>query len=240
MFAEVFIGEIYLFPNSMQPPHTQIPFTYDLSSLVSSDYLRARMVLVLTMLISPARGWQWAARSSHGVLRTLLQHLFPLLLLGCVAEGYSMIQWGKPAYSFGAISALTPAQVITLQFYEFAIGVLVVFACAGLLCALANTFHRRQTCSRALLLSVFGLGPIFLMRLVNAIPAVNPWISWGVGALLAVAVLYEGLPRVFNLDPAHTPGSYFSSSLIIVLVSGLGRLLLALLVKKGFMPAIEL
>jgi hypothetical protein len=69
------------------------------------------------------------------------------------------------------------------------------------------------------------------MRVADAFPAINPWWSWGLGAILVVALLYQGLPRVLDLDPAHSLGLYMSYSLIVVLISGVGRVLMLMLVQ---------
>jgi len=189
------------------------------------------MFLIFIMLFDPESGWHKAAHSGRSVLRTLLLHMLPLLLLGCVAEGFGMIQWGKPVGQFGARRPYELAQVIPLQACYFAAGLLMVLICAVILRGMADTFQRRQRFSQALVISVFGLGPVFLMRVADAFPAINPWLSWGIGALLVVALLYQGLPRIFHLDPAHALGVYLSCSVVLVLVSGLVRVLMLMLVQ---------
>jgi hypothetical protein len=189
------------------------------------------MFLVLTMLFDPATGWERAVKSGRSVLRTLFLHLFPMLLLGCIAEGYGMTRWGKPVGDFGARKTYELAQIIPLQLCHFAAAVIVVCICAVVLATLADTFQQRQKFSQALLVSVFALGPVFLMRVADAFPAINPWLSWGIGAVLVVAFLYQGLPRALYLDPAHALGFYLSSSIMVVLLAGLSRLVMLMVVQ---------
>jgi hypothetical protein len=195
------------------------------------------MFLVLTILFDPAAGWQHASASGRSVLRILFWHLLPLLLIGCVAEGYGMMRWGKAVGDFGARETYELEQVIRLEACHFAAGLIVALICAWVLRMLADTFQRRQKFSQALVVSVFALGPVFLARIADAFPAINPWLSWGVGALLVVALLYQGLPRVFHIDPAHALGVYVSASFLVVLISGMSRMLVVMLIQPRLLAA---
>lgn len=195
------------------------------------------MFLILIMLFDPASGWEKAAKSGGSVLRTLFLHLLPMLLLGCLAEGYGMTHWGKRVGELGARKLYEPVSVFYLQACHLVAGLVVVFLCAVVLRALADTFQRRQKFPQLLLVSAFSLGPVFLMRLADAFPVINPWLSWGVGAVLVVAFLYQGLPRVLYLDPAHALGLYMSSSILFVLMAGLSRVVMLMLVQPRLLEA---
>jgi uncharacterized membrane protein len=187
------------------------------------------MFLVLLMIFDPAGGWGRAAESGRSVMRVLFLHLLPMLLLGCVAEGAGMLRWGKQAGKFGAMKQFVPDEVIRYQACYFVVALVVVLLCAFFIKFLGNTFHARQKFVEALTVSVFGLGPIFLLRLLDALPAMSPWLPWGLGAVLGAALLYQGVPRVMRLDPAHAMGVYVCSALLLVLTSGAGRLLVVFL-----------
>lgn len=183
------------------------------------------------MFFDPAQGWHRAGLSGRSVARTILLHLVPMLLLGCLAEGYGMVHWGKPVGDLGARKTYPLEQVVPLQAAHFVAAIVLVLVCAVMVRSLADTFQRRQNFAQALVVSVFGLGPVFLVRVADAFPVINPWLSWSVGALLMVALLYQGLPRVFHLDPAHALGVYMSCSMLMVLLAGLTRVVMVLLVQ---------
>jgi hypothetical protein len=183
------------------------------------------MFLVLLMIFDPAAGWTRAAESGRSVARVVGFHLLPMVLLGCVAEGAGMLHWGKPVGTFGARQIFAMDAVIRYEACQVVVALLVVFFCALFLKGLGNTFHSRQRFVQALTTSVFGLGPVMLMRVCDAFPAVNPWLSWGIGAVFVVMVLYQGVPRVMLLDPAHAMGVYLCGAILLVLASGLGRVL---------------
>ena len=179
----------------------------------------------MLMIFDPDSGWGRAAESARSAARVLLLHLLPLLLLGCVAEGYGMMRWGKRAGQFGTMKVFTLEEAMSYQTCQFGVALVVVFLGAIMLRGLANTFHTRQKFTQALTVSVFGLGPVFLMRVCDAFPAVPPLVPWIIGAALTMAILYQGIPRVMRLDPSHALGVYMSSMMVLVLASGIGRLL---------------
>ena len=47
---------------------------------------------------------------------------------------------------------------------------------------------------------------MFTVNLLNALPQMPGWATWGIGIALSVSVLYQGLPRVMLPDPPHTLG----------------------------------
>ena len=176
------------------------------------------------MIFDPAGGWGRAADSARSLARVLFIHLIPLLLLGCVAEGYGMIHWGKRVGNFGTVKFFTLAETMPYQVCQFGIALVVVCVGAVVLRHLGNTFHARQTFTQALAVSTFGLGPVFLMRVFDAFASANPWVTWIIGAVLTMAILYQGIPRVMRLDPSHALGVYMSSMAVLVLASGIGRM----------------
>lgn len=198
------------------------------------------MFLVILMIFDAEAGWSRAVESARSIVRVLFLHLFPLLLLGCVAEGFGMMRWGKHVGQFGTMKTFTLEEVMRYQACHFGVGLVVVCFCALVLRGLSNTFHVRQTFAQGLTVCVFGLGPVFLMRVFDAFPSLFPWIAWIIGAALAAGILYHGVPRVMWLDPAHAFGVYMSSAMVLVLASGLGRVLVIYILQPkvlGIPPA---
>ena len=111
---------------------------------------------------------------------------------------------------------------------------LVVFVGANLLKAIGETFHGRHTYIQAFTAVAYGLSPLFLLRLLDAFSVISPWLSWSIGILLSVAVLYSGVPRMMEPDPAHGFGLFFMSAVLLVLVSGLVRFVTAAYLQGKF------
>jgi hypothetical protein len=184
------------------------------------------MLLVIFTIFSPVEGWHRAAEAGRSAGRFILLHLVPLILIGCAAEGYGMLKWGKRIGDFGAVRDYAQPEVIRYQALWFAVLLAVVVLSAMATRVMGNTFHTRQTFQQTLTLTTIGLGPIFLLRALDALPAMNPWIAWGIAAVLVMAVLYQGVPAVMSPDPAHAIGLYFSTAIVLVMASGVGRLLM--------------
>ncbi|HEU5071598.1 MAG TPA: YIP1 family protein [Verrucomicrobiae bacterium] len=183
------------------------------------------MLLLLLMMFDPMGGWSRAAASGRSVVRIFLIHLLPLLLLGCVAEGAGMVHWGKSVGEFGALKVYPLADAVRYEACQFGLLLLIVLIGAVAVKNLGNTFHVRERYLPALTVCVFGLGPIFLLRVLDAFPTINPWISYAIGAVLMAMVLYQGLPHVMRPDPAHAFGYYVSTVTVLLLLTALGRML---------------
>jgi hypothetical protein len=93
--------------------------------------------------------------------------------------------------------------------------------------SIGETFHGRHTYPQAFTAVAYGLSPLFLFHLLDAFPKVYPWVGWSIGILLSIAALYYGVPRMMEPDPPHAFGLFFMSSLLLVLVSGLVRFVMA-------------
>jgi hypothetical protein len=99
----------------------------------------------------------------------------------------------------------------------------VIFMGANLLKSIGETFHGRHTFTQAFATVAYSLGPLFLLRLLDAFQGVSFWVSWSIGIILTVAVMYHGVPRMMEPDPSHAFGLYLMSALLLVLVTGLVR-----------------
>jgi hypothetical protein len=86
-----------------------------------------------------------------------------------------------------------------------------------------ETFRRRHTYWQTFTLVIFGLSPLFLLRLLDAAQGIHPVVSWAMGIVLCLEVVYQGLPRVMEPDPPNAIGLFFMSALTLVAVTGLER-----------------
>ena len=80
----------------------------------------------------------------------------------------------------------------------------------------------------------YGLSPLFLAHLLNAIKDISPWVAWGIGIFLSMMVLYQGVPRMMEPDPAHAFGLYLMGSLLLFLTTGLTRFVTAWYLQGKF------
>lgn len=171
-----------------------------------------------------------------GVL--LAGYLLPMMLLVAGAEGFGMVNWGKPHALIHRIQKFTPGEAAVFEMARFVMMLIVVVVCAALIKTFADTFRGRNTFQQTLTLVVYGLSPLFLLRLLDAAPGVSPWITWAVGVVLCTEVLYQGVPRVLEPDPPNAFGLYFMSSVVLVATTGLERFI-TFWYLSGRMPSLN-
>ncbi len=204
-------------------------------SAVGGAAINLAMIKALLMLIRPAPTWEGIAAAGRGIMFVLFLYLLPLILLTSVVEGYGLHHWGKRQK--GEVSYLKKFSVPEAVVVEAAHNVLLLgVAFVGALAAksFAGTFHRRHTYTHAFTAIAYGLGPLLMLRMADLSPAITPWVPWGVGIVLTVAVLYHGLPCVLRPDPPHAIGLYFLTSMTMVVIAGLVRLIYVYYVEGRF------
>jgi hypothetical protein len=194
------------------------------------------MIKVLLLIFEPAGTWDGIVRAQRSLSYLLFVFLLPLLVLGGLAEGAGLIYWGEPQGEFGQLKKFPLGEAAVYEVAQVLLSILVVFVGAKLIKSLGETFHGRNSFTQAFATVAYGLGPLFALRALDAFPAVNPWIGWGIGILLSVGVLYQGLPRVMQPDPPHAFGLYVTSSFLLILTTGVARFVTAWYLEGRLTP----
>ena len=179
------------------------------------------MITALLLIFAPAATWEriFRARRSPGFI--LLAYLLPLLAITSIGEGYGLVHWGKWQGEVTRLGKLTLGEAVVFEVAQALLSLLLVFVGAKLLKTMGETFHGRHTYAQAFRAVAYGLGPLFLSHLLNALTPISPWLSWAVGMVFSMGVLYQGVPRMMEPDPPHAFGLYFITSLLLFFISGL-------------------
>ncbi len=193
------------------------------------------MIKAFLLLIRPAPTWEGIATAGRGVLFVFLLYLLPLLLLSSFVEGYGLHHWGKwQKGSAGYLKKFSLEEAVVIEAAHSLLLIVVAFVGALAAQSFAGTFHRRNTFTHAFTVIAYGLGPLLVLRMVDLSAAITPWVPWGIGIVLTVAVLYHGLPCVLRPDPTHAIGLYFLTSLTLFVIAGLVRLIYVYYVEGRF------
>jgi hypothetical protein len=192
------------------------------------------MIKALLLIFDPVRTWDEILRVRRSMAFILGLYLLPLLLLTSVVEGYGLVHWGKWQGDIGRLKKFPTGEAVLVEVFQVVLALFVVFLGAKLLKSIGETFHGRHTFNQAFTAVAYGLGPFFLLRLLDAFSGVSPWVSWAIGISLSVAVMYQGVPRMMDPDPSHAFGLYLMNSLLLVLVTGLVRLVTASYLQGKF------
>jgi len=192
------------------------------------------MIKALLLIFEPFATWERIWRARRGVAFVSFLYLLPTLVLICAAEGYGLHHWGR-ARELGPRRFYTQGEVIIFEAAQFILFVIVVLIGAKLIKSVGETFHGRHTFTQTFTLVAYGLSPLFLLHLLNAVKDLSPWIIWAIGIILSIAVLYQGVPRMMEPDPPHAFGLYLMSSLLLLFVTGLARFLTAWYLQGKFL-----
>lgn len=192
------------------------------------------MIKALLLIFAPVHTWEGIQLNRRSFGFILWLHLVPMVILSCAVEGYGLIKFGKWQGEVPRLKIYSRGEAVIFEAAQVLLSMAVVLIGAKLTKSVGETFHGRHTYSQTFAAVAYGLSPLFLLRLLDASASSPPWVTWGIGILLSIAVLYQGLPRMMEPDPPHAFGLFLMSSLLLVLISGLWRFLTAWYLQGRF------
>lgn len=192
------------------------------------------MIKALLLIFEPIEAWERVVRAQRSLVFILTTFLLPLLGLTSLAEGYGLVRWSRPLADSDRFREFTVADAAVFEVAQIILSLGVVFLGAKLIRSIGETFHGRHSYTKAFTVVAYGLSPLFMVRLFDAFPKVSPWVTWTLGILLSLAVLYQGVPRVMQPDPPHAFGLFLVSAIFLVIITGLARFLTAWYLQGEF------
>ncbi|MGH7951555.1 MAG: Yip1 family protein [Limisphaerales bacterium] len=178
------------------------------------------MIKALFLIFEPASSWDRVVAARRGLGFILGFYLLPMLLIVAVAKGFGLVEWGKWRSFVGTMKVFTVNEAVIYETGQLLLMFLAVVVCAHLIKIMGETFHGRHSYTQAFTVVCYGLSPLFLLQLLDALPKINPYLTWLIGVLFSVGILYQGIPRVMLPDPPHAFGLYMMGSLLIILATG--------------------
>ena len=186
------------------------------------------MIKVFFLIFEPSVAWEKIAQRRRGFLFITIIHLLPLILLGTMLETWGLLRHGKWQPKFQMFKVFPPQDIYTYETVQFFLLFAVVFVSALLVFKISQTFQDRLNFLQAFTTVAYGYSPVFLVRILDASAQMHPAVTWLLGMALAMWILYQGIPRVMMPDPTHAFGVYLSAMIVVVLTSGLARLVTAM------------
>lgn len=177
---------------------------------------------VFLMVRSEAR-WNGIVQSARGFGGTVCLFLAPMLLTLAGLEGWGLKRWARWYDVTGLSRPLTAGEALDLEALRCLMLLAAMLGCAQLLKVFAGTFRNRNTYQQALTVVVYSFAPICLMRAGLGFYPFNEWLLWAFGMVLALKVLYHGLPRILEPDSPQALGLFFSGALSLCLITLLER-----------------
>jgi hypothetical protein len=186
------------------------------------------MIRALFLIFQTGAAWERVVKARRNLGPLLALYLFPMMLLVAVVEGFGLVEWGEPqAGIFHRIHKFTAGQAMIYETAQSLLTLLVIVVCGVLIKILAENFHGRYTYKQSFTLVIYGLSPMFLLRLLDAAPTIIPWATWGIGIALSIKVLHQGIWFVMQPAPPNAFALYFMSSLLLAAGTGLERFVTA-------------
>lgn len=179
------------------------------------------MIKALFLIFEPIRAWQSAAQRS--LKSTVLLYLMPMMAIVGVAEGFGLVHWGRWQSALLGIKKFSVGEAILFEVLQMLLMTLIILICAYFIKSLGETFHGRHTYRQTLTVVIYGLSPLFLMRLLDMFPQITLWLPWVIGIMLVIKILYHGVPLVMQPDPPHAFGLFFMSALLLTLITAVER-----------------
>jgi hypothetical protein len=189
--------------------------------LLSNRYKVRRMMRVLTLITAPTKTWEKIYQAQKSFIFLLVFLVLPLLVLSSAVEAHGLVHWGKYRPGEGRIRKFSPGEMAIFEAGQFVLSLAIVFAGSWLVKTLGETFHGRHTYTQTFTLVAYALGPLFILRVLDAFSSIPAWVPWVLGIIFAVRLLYYGIPRIMQPDPPHTFGLYLMSSLLLAFMIGI-------------------
>ena len=184
------------------------------------------MLKALLLILEPMSTWDKIFRARRGAVFILGVYLLPLLLVTSAVEGYSLVHWGRKrgeTQELAQTKRFTCGEAVTFETAQMLLSLVVVLVSASIVNSIGQTFYGHRTFVQALSAVAYGLSPLFLLRLLDFFPGINPWVSWSIGIVLSLKVLYQGVPRMMEPDPSFAFALFVVSSLVVIIITGLLR-----------------
>jgi hypothetical protein len=188
----------------------------------SGRHKTSRMIKAIMLIFEPTMAWDQIALAQKNFRQVLVLYLVPLILLSVAVEMAGVVYLGKHQDVQGSVRLAAPrmeAYGATQLVLSFAI----VFIGATMLKAVAKNFYNPRPYAPCFKIVAYAFGPLFLVRVLDALPSMSPLASFGIGIALSVATLYHGIPRLLQPDPSHAFGIYLVSALLLTGLAGLAR-----------------
>jgi len=191
------------------------------------------MLRVLLLIFDPADSWEKIETAKPSVAHIFFTYLLPIMLLAFAVEGWLLTRLGaNRGRVVERVTHVSKDVIIRYEVTQFVLGMIVIFLGAFLMRTLSEGFHRRHTYKECFSTLGYSLGPYFLCRMLDGIPALNTWIVWAIGALLAVSLFYRGLPRLMKPDPSNALGVCLICSILILVLTGLAHYVATLVLNE--------
>lgn len=182
------------------------------------------MLTALRLLFFPFKTWEKISLARRGPAWILFVYLMPLLVAAVALEGLSLVRFGETRGGLEFSVKISTNAAIRYSATQLTLILSSILMGAKFLQWITHSFQVNSTYAQCLNVMAYGFSPILLTRFLDALPGLNTWACWGLGALLASSVLYHGVALVLRPEQTKGFGIYLVSLIIVILSSLLTHL----------------
>ena len=187
-------------------------------------------------IFQPVVEWDAVLQAKRGLGFIVGIQLLPMMLMASFAEGAGMAGGRKWHAGIHGVKYFTVGEAMVWEMMQLMLMLVVIAVCAYLIRLMGETFNSHYPYRSVLMVVIYSLSPLFLFRLLGAIPRISLWIPWGIGIFLSLKILYFGLPRILQAHLSHALGLFFISSLFVVVLTGAEQLIFIRSLKGQGVP----
>jgi hypothetical protein len=177
------------------------------------------MIKAFQLIFIPEAVWIKIVARKRGWAYVFFLQLLPVLLVSLAVEAYSLMRWGERRGMFGYLVQLPKDLILRYILTQFALALGVLLLGSWIMKWIAASFDARPPYGNCLIAIAYGLMPFYLLRTLDAVPAVNTWLCYAIAILCSLASLYHGVPRMLMLEQTKSFGVYLLSCLILILLT---------------------
>lgn len=178
------------------------------------------MIQTLLLIFDAGASWQKIAKAQRGILFILLRHLVPLLVISLGVEAYAMTRLGEASGVTGHKLVVSERLAVRYAVTAAALYLVVVFFGGKLLQRLAASFHNQIAYPACFTTAAYGISPVILLHLPDALPGLPTWVCFVLGAALAASSLYHAVPQLLKPDPVKAMQLYLVSVILLLGLAG--------------------
>ena len=191
------------------------------------------MIRALLLLVDPSRTWEAIRIEQHSVTRISVSFLLPVLLLASVGEAMGLVYLGVERGTVtDRVVKVSQALALRYELVQIVFSLVIVYLGSVALKGIGASFHRKHSYTQCFTTLAYSLSPVFLLRLLDTVPAINTWVCYGIGIFLALSFLYRGIPVVMQPDPSNALGLFLFCSILLLGATGLAHFVAALVLDE--------
>jgi len=219
-----------------QGRRTGLTVAISLSAAASRRYNCACMIRALLLLFDSSRTWEAIKNDRHTVVRLSLSFLLPWLLLTCLGEALGLMRLGVERGEVTERLVKIPGELaLRYELTHAVLSLVIVYLGAVALQAIGASFQRRHSYTECFTILAYSLSPLFLLRLLDGVPAINTWVCYGIGIFFALSLLYRGIPFVMRPDPSNALGLFLCCSFLLLGTTGLAHFVAVQVLEEKFL-----